>query len=295
VYLRVFWLFFLIGCSPSFAGLFDDAEARRQIEAQQASIADLRTQGQLLETRIARLEELLNNQPLLEIHNQIVALRLDLNKLHGQIEVLANENDLTQKRQKDFYVDLDNRLRRIEQPGEPQGDGDIDGDESPVSSTPLSSTPVIGASVEAGKGRPAPMGIGTPPVAGRRSGESAESADYEAAYNLVKSGEYRNAISELEKFLDRYPQSSLAPSAQYWIGNSYYALRDFSNAISTQETLINTFPDSPKAPDAMLNLASSQQEMNEKATAKKTLEGLLARYPGSEAAEKAKGRLASMK
>lgn len=282
--LRVFWLFLLIGCSPSFAGLFDDVEARRQIEAQQASIADLRSQGQLLETRIAKLEELLNNQPLLEIHNQMVALRLDLNKLQGQIEVLTNENDLTQKRQKDFYVDLDNRLRRIEQPG----DGAVD-------EPPVSSTPAPGTSMEAGQGHPAPMGIGTPPVTKSRSGESSESADYEAAYNLVKTGEYRNAISELETFLDRYPQSSLAPSAQYWIGNSYYALRDFNNAVRTQETLISLFPDSAKAPDAMLNLASSQQEMNEKAAAKKTLEGLLARYPGSEAAEKAKRRLAGMK
>ena len=66
----------------------------------------------------SRWKKLLSNQPLLELHNQIEALRLDLNKLQGQIEVLVNENELTQKRQKDFYIDLDSRLRRIEQPGE---------------------------------------------------------------------------------------------------------------------------------------------------------------------------------
>ena len=81
------------------------------------SIGKLRTQDQALDARIAKLEELLSNQPLLELHNQIEALRLDLSKLQGQIEVLVNENELNQKRQKDFYIDLDSRLRRMEQSG----------------------------------------------------------------------------------------------------------------------------------------------------------------------------------
>ncbi|MEO7320514.1 MAG: tol-pal system protein YbgF, partial [Nitrosospira sp.] len=76
--LRAFWLLFLIGCSSSYAGLFDDEEARRQIAAQQVSIGDLRNQGQMLGARIAKMEEALNNQPLLELHNQMEALRFDL-------------------------------------------------------------------------------------------------------------------------------------------------------------------------------------------------------------------------
>src|SRR5690348_9373665 len=97
--------------------MFDDDEARRQIADQQAVIGNLRTQSQTLDGRITKLEELLSNQPLLELNSQIESLRVDLNKLQGQIEVLANENDQAQKRQKDFYVDLDSRLRKIEQSG----------------------------------------------------------------------------------------------------------------------------------------------------------------------------------
>ena len=94
--------------------MFDDEEARRQIAVQKASIGEVRSQGQALESRVVKLEDLLNNQPLLELHSQIEALRLDLNKLQGQIEVLVNENESSQKRQRDFYIDLDSRLRRIE-------------------------------------------------------------------------------------------------------------------------------------------------------------------------------------
>jgi hypothetical protein len=38
----------------------------------------------------------------------------EIAKLRGQIEVLANDIANAQKRQKDFYVDLDARLRKLE-------------------------------------------------------------------------------------------------------------------------------------------------------------------------------------
>lgn len=282
--LRAFWLSLLIGCNASYAGLFDDEEARKQIAAQQALIGDLRNQGRTLEARIVKLEETLNDQPLLELHNQIETLRLDMNKLQGQIEVLVNENELTQKRQKDFYIDLDSRLRRLEQPDESAGS------ESPA---PLATRSE--AAPEPSIETPARAVAVIPPPASAAATESVESREYEAAYNLFKNAKYQEAISQFKQFIKNYPGSSLVPSAHYWTGNAYYAKRDFKNAISTQEKLIAAFPASSKAPDAMLNIASSQQEMNQKTAVKKTLENLIAKYPGSDAAQKAKQRLASKK
>ncbi|HEX8873935.1 MAG TPA: tol-pal system protein YbgF [Nitrosospira sp.] len=285
IVLRAFWLLLLIGCNSSSAGLFDDEEARRQIATQQTTIGNLRTQSQALDARVVKLEELLSNQPLLELSNQIEALRLDLNKLQGQIEVLANENESTLKRQKDFYIDLDTRLRRLEQPAGSTAS-------EAVSLAPGPGGP--GTSAEAHTEAAAAM---PPAVAdtGAAAGESGESRAYESAYNLFKTARYQDAISQFNKFLKSYPGSSLAPSAQYWIGNSHYALRDFKSAISAQEKLISAFPDSTKAPDAMLNIASSQQELNKKPAAKKTLENIIRKYPGSDAADKARRRLASLK
>jgi tol-pal system protein YbgF len=295
--LHAFWILLLLICSnSSYAGLFDDEEARRQITEQQALIGKLRTQDQALDARIAKLEELLSNQPLLELHNQIEALRLDLNKLQGQIEVLVNENELNQKRQKDFYIDLDSRLRRVEQSGgsaasekasQSTAGGLNDTAESDAEAAVY--VPPVAADYRASAGEK-----GEKAGKGER-GESEESRAYESAYNLFKTARYQDAISQFNKFLKNYPGSSLAPSAHYWIGNSYYALRDFKNAIIAQEKLISTFPDSAKAPDAMLNIASSQQEMNKKPEAKKTLENIIRKYPGSDAADKAKRRLASLK
>jgi tol-pal system protein YbgF len=300
--LRAFVLLVLIGSNASYAGLFDDEEARKQIASQQALIADLRNQVQALDARIIKLDEALSSQPLLDLHNQIETLRLELNKLQGQIEVLGNESELTQKRQKDFYIDLDDRLRRLEQRSETGGsesaapgpkekepdahsanvDGVPETDTGTVATAPAPVAVVPSSALASGSGAAAPA-------------DSAENQAYEAAYSLFKAGKYKDAISQFNKFIKTYPASNFVPSAQYWIGNSYYALRDFKNAITAQEKLLSNYPDSAKAPDAMLNIASSHQETNKKAAAKKTLETLIAKYPGSEAAEKAKRRLANLK
>ncbi|PTR14163.1 tol-pal system protein YbgF [Nitrosospira sp. Nsp2] len=301
--LRAFLLLVLIGSNASYAGLFDDEEARKQIASQQALIADLRNQVQALDARIIKLDEALSSQPLLDLHNQIEALRLELNKLQGQIEVLGNESELTQKRQKDFYIDLDDRLRRLEQRSETGGSesaapGHKEKEPDAHSATDVGSVPETDAGTVAMA--PAPVAVVPSSAPASSSGaaapaDSAENQAYEAAYSLFKAGKYKDAISQFNKFIKSYPASNFVPSAQYWIGNSYYALRDFKNAITAQEKLLNNYPGSAKAPDAMLNIASSHQETNKKAAAKKTLETLIAKYPGSEAAEKAKRRLANLK
>jgi tol-pal system protein YbgF len=301
--LRAFLLLVLIGSNASYAGLFDDEEARKRIASQQALIADLRNQVQALDGRIIKLDEALSSQPLLDLHNQIETLRLELNKLQGQIEVLGNESELTQKRQKDFYIDLDDRLRRLEQRSETGGSGSTapgtkEKEPDAHSAIDVDSVPETDAGTVAMAPAPVAVVPSSAPASGSGAAAPADSAEnqaYEAAYNLFKAAKYKDAISQFNKFIKSYPASNLVPSAQYWIGNSYYALRDFKNAITAQEKLLSNYPDSAKAPDAMLNIASSHQEMNRKPAAKKTLETLIAKYPGSEAAEKAKRRLANLK
>ena len=65
--------------------------------------------------RIARLEELIRNIGVVELVRQIeLAQRARSPGCAGSIEVLANENQQMQKRQRDFYLDLDSRLKRLE-------------------------------------------------------------------------------------------------------------------------------------------------------------------------------------
>ena len=297
--IRAFLLLLLMSCNASYAALFGDDEAREQISV-------LRKQVSEMEARIAKMEQALNSQALLELYAKVETLGLELNKLNGQIEMLSNDNTLLQNRQRDFYIDLDNRLREIEQPNNKR---------APPSHTSPKSSPQSMVTPPADESAAAPPAAAIMPEAaapeetiaavqpdsGSLSASElvppspAENNAYKEAFNLFKNGDYASAIGQFEDFLDNYPQSSLAPGAAYWIGNARYALRDYQLAIDAQRRLINKYPDSLKAPDAFLNIATSQYEMGDSKASKHTLEDLVAKYPSSEAAKKAKQRLANFK
>lgn len=258
--------------APVHAGLFDDEVARKQIVEHQKRIDGLKQQQEEIAERIARVEEALKNQPVISLASQIEALREDLRQMRGQIEVVGHNIDMAAKRQRDMYVDLDTRLRRLEQPG--------GGGASPPAAPPAPAAPGSGAA-------PAPtVSASASPDEGRA---------YEAAQEQRRSGNYPAAIASFQGFIAQYPKSTLAPRAQYWIGDSYYNLRDFKSAIANQQKLVNAYPDSSSVPDALLNIASSQVELGDSAAARKTMDGLVARYPASEAAEKAKRRLTTLR
>lgn len=121
-----------------------------------------------------------------------------------------------------------------------------------------------------------------------------EQATYEAALGQFRGGDYRGAIAGFQGFIARYPQSAFAALAQYWTGNSYYALKDWRAAISAQQVVVDRYADSPRVPDALLNIAASQIELNDRARARTTLQRIAKDYPDSEAAKAALERLKSL-
>ena len=268
MYLRsLLLLSVLISCNTSYAALFDDEDERKKYRAAQQE------QSRLQEARIAKLEEV-TNQAIIGLHNQIEELRREFSKLNGQIEVLAYDIKLSQNRQKDFYIDLDSRLRRIEQTNVG----------SDTNSSVVEGVPVASAAPAA------PLAPAAPAVSDTVETD-AENSDYQEAFNMFKIGRFKGAVSKFKSFNENYPTSELLPSSHYWIGNSYYAMRDFKRAIFVQQELIKDFPDSDKVPDAMLNISSSQKEINYITASQKTLKDLITKYPISEAAKKAKLRL----
>lgn len=262
------WCAGVLMAGPVAAGLFDDEIARKQIAEQQKRVDELRQQTEGMTARLAKIEEDAKSQPVLALVSEIEKLREEIRGLRGQVEVLGNNLEGVSKRQRDMYVDLDQRLRRFEQPG-------------------------AAVAPAAGSGAPAPTAgaAEAPKVAAATSSD--ENETYERAQSQRRIGNYQGAISAFQAFVARFPKSTLAPRAQYWIGDSYFNLRDFKNAIASQQKLIAVYPDSTSVPDALLNMASSQLESGETPAARKTMDGLIARYPSSEAAEKARRRLAN--
>ena len=96
------------------AGLFDDDEARKQIFDLKADVTASQAATQkAFDERIGRLDAALKDRAV-DLAQLIDGLRQDMTKLRGQIEVLLNRAETMERRQKDLYVDLDTRLRRLE-------------------------------------------------------------------------------------------------------------------------------------------------------------------------------------
>jgi tol-pal system protein YbgF len=290
----------------SHAGMFDDEEARRQIAAEKRRVdelsAEIRNQQQAVDARVAKVEEALKSQALLDLFTQIESLKTELNKLRGQVEVLNNSIENTVKRQRDMYLDLDTRVTRIEQQGGPGSAAAVAPGAAPATpSVPAGAAPAPAATAPPPAIAVAPASAAQTPAVAAANTAAAAPADaaaetriYEAAQAQRRLGNYQGAIAAFQNFIKLYPKSYLAPRAQYWIGDSYFNLREFRLAIASQQTLIKTYPESPSVPDAMLNIASSQIEMGETAVGKKSLEELAAKFPISDAADKAKRRIAAM-
>ena len=268
---------------PARAALFDDDEARRRIADTQVRLTQVQNQ---LEARLAAIEGQLKNQGLVDLFSQVEQLKTEFARLRGQIEVLIYEQDQAQKRQRDLYIDLDSRLRRLE------GGPAVPAFRRLPAALPACRRRRV-------PGNAAPQSARTPPPAGRRASRRrrarrrrSSSAPTTLALDQFKAGNYPAAIASFNAFVKTYPKSPLAPSAYYWIGNSQFAQRDYRGAIATQRQLITAFPGNPKVPDALLNIATSQFELGDAAASRRTLEELIAKHAQSDAAVKAKQRLA---
>jgi tol-pal system protein YbgF len=315
------------------------AENVRQVRASQRQLQDgfsvmlaqvqtIKEEQAVSGQKLAQAESGPSNRGVVQLLNQVEALNGELNRLRGQMEVLSNDVTNAQKRQRDMYVDLDTRLRRIEQGSASKKDQDTiaaleerirkleQGSATaatipqPVASTtatapvnpppPVSATPppaAQAASTAAISSAAASPGSSSslPPASLSATDQTAIQRAYDNAYNNYRLSDYLSAIRGFDSFLKSYPKHALAPNAQYWMGESYSHLRQYREAIEAERRLLGTYPESAKAPDALLIIGTAESSLGDIPAARKTFEELIARYPASESAEKAKGRLAKLK
>jgi tol-pal system protein YbgF len=222
------------------AGLFDDDEARK-------AILDIRSKIDALQKDVANKAD---KNSALSLSDQNDRLLQEIARLRGQVEVLSNELANTQQRQKDFYVDLDARLRKLE----PQK-VTIDGKESSVD---LNEQKTYDAALNMFKG-------GDYKGAGaafndflKRYPQSgyAPSAQYWVGNSLYAQRDYKGAIAAQQVVVKNYPDSPKVADAMLNIGSSYVELRDKAAAKKAWDALIAKYPESPAAQTGKEKLAT---------------------------------------
>lgn len=219
------------GSLPAHAGLFDDDEARKAILDIRARLDGLRRD----------VDVKADKNSLLDIASQNEQLRQEVAKLRGQLEVLTNELSSTQQRQKDFYVDLDTRVRKLE----PQK-LTVDGKETDVEPAEQKSYNAALAVYKTGDYKSSGVALADFLRRYPQSGFAA-SAQYLLGTTYYAQRDYRNAIAAQQIVVKNYPQSPKAADALLNIASSYVELKDRAAAKKTLETLVSQFPDSQAA------------------------------------------------
>ena len=186
---------------------------------------------QELDRRLAAIERVLANGSLVELTVQSDQLQRQTAALQGSVETLEHDSEATASRQRDLYVDLDNRIRTLEQT---------------VKGPANTANVMDGGTLLPGQ-LPVPGG--------------SDRDNYQAAFELLKEQRYEPAAMAFKQFLLSFPDSQLADNAQYWLAESYYVTGLFELALADFERVIRDYPASRKVPDALLKVGYCNYEL----------------------------------
>jgi tol-pal system protein YbgF len=103
--------------------------------------------------------------------------------------------------------------------------------------------------------------------------------DYDQAYALIRSGRYDLAETSFRQFLGTYPGDELAPEAQYWLGESYFARGDYARAAEEFRAGYKAYPKSRRGPDTLLKLGLSMAGLGYRDEACQMYAATLKQYP----------------
>jgi tol-pal system protein YbgF len=232
-----------------------------------------------------------SREQMIDMVLQIQQLQDEVRMLRGQLEEQAHLIDTLRQRQRDQYLDLDQRigeLTSLRSAASPQAAPGT------VFIPPQEDVPEIRSEAR----EPSVVtSIATPQTSARAAAENpeAEKQMYDNAFQALKELRYADAAEEFQAFLQRYPQSNLADNAQYWLGESFYVTRNYEIALEAFQELTGKFPQSLKVPDSLLKIGYTHYELKQWELARAALTQVQEQYPNTTVARLAENRLRSMR
>lgn len=256
-----------------------------------------------IEQRLSHLERQMDNQALVEMITNMDRLHQEIQQLMGQLEEQTHSLDGLRKRQRDLYVDIDQRLQALETA---RDTAMVAPSPESVRASPATNPALNSTSASSGFSQPqaglSPQAEPTPSPGVASGSSTAPQADtqlerknYELAFNLLKQGQYDSAVAAFQAFLGTYPAGRFADNAQYWLGETNYVQRRFNDALQEFGKVLTNHPDSPKRADAMLKMGYTYQELGDDEKARVLLNDVIRDFPASTAASLAKKRLQDFK
>jgi len=245
-----------------------------------------------------------DRQQMMDMVLQMQQLQDEIRMLRGRIEEQAFEIESLKQRQRDQYLDLDQRLNELSSGGVvPPAGAYVPAEQPAVATASATTAPVVRQAEELPEVRPpidqpsSVTSLAVPQSEARTTASSPEEEKraYDDAFQALKDLRYSEAADSFQSFLARYPGSEYADNAQYWLGESYYVTRNYEFALEAFEKLQRNFPDSPKVPDSLLKIGYTHYELKHWDQARAALTQVQEQYSGTTLARLAESRLRSMK
>jgi len=238
----------------------------------QASISSVGSGS--VEDRVTTLERISNAQAQLmqQLQQQMSDNQRDIDALRGQIQQNSYQLNQVVERQKQLYQQIDSLSSASSSGGQQAAGSDAAAD------TGAAATAGAAASTES---------------APAQTGDA--NSDYNAAVALIlEKKQYDQAISALQAWVKRYPDSTYQPNANYWLGQLNYNKGKKDDAAYYYATVVKNYPKSPKAAEALLKVGVIMQEKKDTAKAKAVFQQVIKLYPDTESAKQAQKRLAGL-
>lgn len=245
-----------------------------------------------------------------QLSSRVDELENLIRQMNGRMEELENKQRSTAQRVEKLVEDVDFRLAQIErkelqsaapspaaqpaapsapaaaaQPQQPQANAQA-GRDAPISSLEprsLGSIPAgtgAGNSAQNGAARTAAAaGAGAAGAAGVKLPNGSPKEQYDYATGLLQKGDYDSAQIALAEFVKVNDKDALASSAQYWLGESFFARKQYKEAAQAFLQGYQKYPKGTKAPDSLLKLGLSLNNLRETQQACVVLKKLLTEYP----------------
>ncbi len=195
--------------------------------------------------------------------NTMDQLRQEMMEMRGQLEEHAFRIEQLQQENRDRYLDLDERISRL------NGQAGKVGNPTSVANLkpPLVSAPVD----DVVKNK-------------NQSATKAEEAAYQSAFSFIRSKQFDEAKKALLEHLKTYPDGRYADNARYWLGEVDMAQGRYDDAKESFQIVLDAFPESPKVPDASYKLGRVHDLLGDQKKARELLESVIQQYPDSAAA-----------
>jgi len=243
-----------------------------------------------LEERVKRMERLLDNEALVDMLMRMDIMETEGQERQGEVESLGHAIESIKQRQRDLYLDMDRRLRQLELAASKPA-----AVIAPTATTAVVPAPGLTVAPSTTTAVPAAAPDATISPAPVAADPAAERDTYQQAFNLLKAGQYDQAITAFQSFLASYPSGNFTDNAQYWLGEANYVTRRFEVAGQEFRKVLEQHPDSSKSADAMLKLGYTYYELSDWESARKTLENVIARFPNTTVGRLAENRLQKMR